>query len=153
MRRYADAFLAAFAATLVLSLLMVIKSMLGILPQFNVVAILAWTIAVHLHVTPGPLIGWGAHFLIGVVGWGGLYAALYPWLPGRDALSKALYFALLAWLAMMLLFLPAVGAGYFGLKLGQRVAIAALVLHLAWGAVLGTVFGMTQRAADRREAQ
>jgi hypothetical protein len=45
------------------------------------------------------------------------------------------------WLWVMLIIMPAVGAGIFGLELGLVTPTATLILHWIYGAVLGGVFG------------
>jgi len=139
--RYARSIVAGFVATLALSILMIIKGTLGMLPQMNVIRMLAGMAHAHLELPPSPGIGWIAHFLIGTLLWGIGFALLYKVLPGRAAVAKGLSFSVLAWLLMMLIPLPMAGAGLFGLKLGPMVPVATLVLHLAWGAVLGWTYG------------
>lgn len=122
---------AGFIATVVLSIMMAIKAFMHVLPAFNAIEM------IH-GLTDGPLImGWVGHFVIGAVIWGTLFALLFGVLPGRSAFAKALVFSVLAWLAMMLVFMPVAGAGFFGLAIGLPVVIATLVLHLIWGGVLG----------------
>ncbi|MDA3922891.1 MAG: hypothetical protein PF501_19765 [Salinisphaera sp.] len=122
---------AAFIATVVLSLAMIIKAFSHLLPAFNAIEL------IH-GITGGPLImGWVGHFVIGTLVWGTLFALFYALLPGRGALAKGLAFSVAAWLAMMVLFMPVAGAGFFGLAIGAPVILAALVLHLIWGVVLG----------------
>lgn len=125
---------AGFIATVVLSIIMVIKAFMHILPAFNSVEM------IH-GLTGGPLImGWVGHFVIGALVWGTLFALLFGVLPGRNAIAKALGFSVLAWLAMMLVFMPVAGAGFFGLAIGLPVVIATLVLHLIWGVALGASY-------------
>jgi uncharacterized membrane protein YagU involved in acid resistance len=88
--------------------------------------------------------GWGLHFILGTFVWGIAYAFLVPHLPGSAAI-KGMIFGALAWVLMMVVFLPLVGQGFFGLDLGQgpvpAVMALALVLHLSYGLVLGLVYG------------
>jgi len=63
MNRYGAGVGAGFAATIVLSAMMVLKAMAGIMPEVNVIALLSTMLG-----EPGmPLIGWIAHFAIGTV--------------------------------------------------------------------------------------
>ena len=68
-------------------------------------------------------------------------------------------FSLVPWLLSLLVFFPAVGGGLFGADLdaGPLPAIGNLVLHLIYGAILGTVYCIPESAAstedDRRAAQ
>lgn len=131
MGQIGKAIIAGFIATVVLSIIMVIKAVLGFMPGFNAIEL------IH-GITGGPLVlGWVGHFVIGALLWGTFFALLYGALPGANPLTKALVFSVMAWLAMMLIFMPVAGAGFFGLAIGLPVIVATLVLHLIWGAVLG----------------
>lgn len=123
--------LAGLIATVVLSIVMIIKTFMHLLPAFNAIEM--------IHSIVGGLLvdGWIGHFVIGVLVWGLLFSLLYDRLPGSSGVSKGLVFAIGAWLAMMIVFMPAAGAGFFGLAIGAPVVLATLVLHLIYGAVLG----------------
>jgi Family of unknown function (DUF6789) len=133
---------AGFVATLVLSVLMILKARMGLLPGFNVIAMLA-----KLSGTGSPAIGWASHFAIGTVLWGVLFAWLDPTLPGGAHWVKGVIFGCGAWLLMMVLFMPLAGAGIFATGLGPMVAVMTLVLHITFGAVLGAVYAFEQTAA------
>lgn len=150
--RYARAIVAGFAATVVLSVLMLVKGAMGMLPQMNVIRMLAGMAHAHLGLPATPLVGWLAHFAIGSLLWGIGFALLQPVLPGASAVRKALVFSVLAWLLMMLFPMPMAGAGLFGLKLGLMAPLMTLVLHLVWGAVLGAVYGLLGNAPRPAEA-
>ncbi len=135
MNIYARSIIAGFAATVVLSAIMVMKGAMGLMPQLNVIAMLA-----HMIGFGGPALGWLVHFLIGTVLWGVLFALLYPWLPGSEPVVKGIVFAIGAWLLMMIIVMPMAGASFFGLKLGIMAPVMTLILHLIWGAVLGFVY-------------
>ena len=70
--------------------------------------------------------GWIGHFALGTVAWGIIYAALQASLPGTPVV-KGLIFGALAWLAMMIFFMPLAGNGLFA-------------LHLIYGAALGVAY-------------
>ena len=125
---------AGLVATIVLSIIMVIKAQAGLLPAFNAIQMIAGILGAPL------IAGWIGHFAIGVVLWGVLFALLYPMLPGGNGMGKGLVFGVLAWLAMMIIFMPVAGAGFFGLAIGLPVVVATLVLHLIYGAVLGATY-------------
>lgn len=130
---------AGFVATVVLSLLTIVKSALGLMPQLNPIQDIVHIAALLFGVTlPAPF-GWVGHFLIGTVAWGNFYALLEPGLPGAPPL-KGLVMGTIAWLAMMIFFMPLAGHGLFGLELGFQAVLATLVLHLVYGLVLGIVF-------------
>ena len=138
MDRYGAGIIAGFAATIVLSTIMLLKAAIGFMPELNVIALLSAVLG-----NPGiPLVGWTAHFVIGAIAWGLLFAVLYPRLPGASWVRGAL-FSIGAWLAMMIVLMPIAGKGLFAMAtgMGPMVAIATLVLHLIYGIVLGAVFG------------
>ena len=116
MNIYVRSMIAGFAATVVLSLLMIMKASMGLMPQLNVIAMLGGMSHGAIGVG-GPGIGWLMHFLIGTVLWGLLFAVLYDRLPGSGAVAKGMAFSVLAWLLMMILAMPMAGAGLFGLGL------------------------------------
>lgn len=125
---------AGFMATVVLSALIIVKAFSHWLPAFNVIEILHRLIG-------GPLItGWIGHFVIGAIIWGLLFALVYGRLPGESGRVRGLAFGVFAWLAMLLLFLPIGGVGFFGVAIGWPVVGLTLVAHLVYGAVLGTAY-------------
>lgn len=139
MNIYLRSVIAGFVATIALSVLMVAKAALGMLPGLDVIHMLG-NMAHNMIGVGGPAVGWLMHFLIGSVLWGLLFAALIGVLPGQSVIRKALVFATGAWLLMMLIPMPMAGAGLFGLNLGPMAPVMTLILHLFWGTVLGVVF-------------
>ena len=126
--------IAGFAATAVLSLLMMMKSAIGLMPELDVIAMLSAMMG------SGLAMGWIAHFLIGSLVWGGLFALLAPKLPGGSLWLKGVFFGVGAWALMMVAVVPMAGAGVFGMKFGMLAPVMTLVLHLIFGAVLGGVY-------------
>ena len=133
---------AGFVATAVLSALMVMKSMMGIMPELDVIAMLSKMMGTSL------AMGWVAHFMIGTVVWDGLFGLLAPYLPGGSYWFKGVIFGIGAWLMMMIAVMPMAGAGLFGMNFGMMAPVMTLVLHIIFGAVLGGVYG-----AERPEAE
>ena len=133
--------IAGFAATVVLSALMVMKAMMGMMPDMNAIKMLTG-MAHHLVATPAtPVVGWLLHFMIGTLIWGYLFALLFNYLPSQSTAIKGVVFGTAAWLLMMVMVMPMAGAGLFGLHLGIGAPVATLILHWVYGAVLGTVYG------------
>lgn len=133
---------AGFLATIVLSALMVMKSIMGLMPELNVIVMLSKMMA-----SSSPAMGWLAHFMIGAVVWGSLFAWLDPHLPGKRHWLKGITFGVGAWLLMMIAVMPMAGAGLFGLNFGMMAPIMTLMLHVIFGAVLGGVYGAEHPAA------
>ena len=132
---------AGFIATVVLSVLMLMKQQMGLVPQLNPIEDIVH-VADHLTgMTLALPFAWIGHFVLGTVAWGIIYAALQASLPGAQVV-KGLIFGALAWLAMMIFFTPLAGHGLFALSLGPQATVATLVLHLVYGAVLGEIYGL-----------
>lgn len=140
--------LAGFIATIVLSILMVLKSAMGMMPQLNAIHMLSNMGANYAGLPASPIMGWLMHFFIGAVLWGVLFALIAPKLGGHYWL-RGVIFSIGAWVLMMIIPMPMAGAGFFGLNLGIGAPIATLVLHIIFGAVLG---GAYRRLLSRRSA-
>jgi hypothetical protein len=88
--------------------------------------------------TGSPYLLVALHFCFGIA-WAVAYAAFAePRLTG-PGWRRGLVFSLLPWLGSVLVFLPVVGGGPFGLALGAGPlpVLGNLVLHLVYGGVLG----------------
>jgi len=141
MYKIRNSMTAGFIATVILSVLMVMKMKMGLMPDLNAIRMMT-TMAHGMLGTPAtPLIGWAMHFMIGTVLWGVLFALLGKALPGGGYVSKGLSFGVLAWALMMVMVMPMAGAGFFGLSLGVMAPVMTLMLHLVYGAALGGVYG------------
>lgn len=137
MRSFSKAMVAGLVATIVLSLLMVIKGAMGIMPQLD----LPRMIAGMMGKPESPLVGWAIHFFIGVVLYGAALTLLDEHLPGKSKIGHGLLLATIGWLMMMVVLMPMAGAGLFGLNLGIAAPIMTLMLHLIFGAILGAYYG------------
>lgn len=146
MNVYSRAMIAGFVATVVLSVLMLMKSMMGVMPGLDVIRMLTGMAHDMMGLPANPAVGWMLHFLIGTVLWGIGFALFYKVLPGGSAVVKGIGFGVLAWVLMMLIPMPMAGAGLFGMKMGMMAPVMTLVLHLIWGAALGATFGALSRS-------
>jgi hypothetical protein len=84
----------------------------------------------------------GLHFAVAMV-WAGLYAYYAePRLIG-SGWTRGAVFSVVPWLVSVLIALPLGGGGVFGTALGAGPlpVIGNLILHLAYGATLGAVYG------------
>ena len=134
MKNLTAGFVAGFIATVVLSLLMVAKTMMGVMPELDVAKMLGMMMGT------GEAMGWVGHFMIGTIAWGGAFALLYSYIPGGNPIGKGVVFGIVAWLMMMIAVMPMAGAGLFGMNLGIMAPMMTLALHIIFGAVLGFVF-------------
>ena len=137
MGRIAKGLVAGAAATAVLSALMVMKSMMELMPQLD----LPKMIAGMMGAPNTPLIGWGVHVMIGVVGYGLAIALLDNRLPGKSHWIHGALIGFGGWVVMMVMVMPMAGMGLFGMALGLMAPMMTLVLHLIFGAVLGWTYG------------
>jgi len=131
---------AGLAATIVLSALMVLKSVVGLMPAMNAIMMLTHLGHGFLGTPATPIVGWIIHVLIGVALWGLLFDFLRDFIPGTGDVTRGLVFATGAWLLMMVIVMPLAGAGLFGLRIGAGAPVATLVLHWVYGAVLGAIY-------------
>ena len=135
MGNLGKAMLAAFVATVVLSILMVLKAMMGIMPDLDIAAMLSKMMGAP----DTPLLGWVGHFMIGTVGYGIVFALLAGKLPG-SLVVQGVIVGILGWLVMMVVVMPMAGAGLFGLNFGIMAPVMTLMLHVIFGAVLGWMY-------------
>lgn len=142
MARLGNGILAGFAATIVLSIFMMMKQMMGMMPEMDVIAMLT-----TMSGASTPLMGWLMHFMIGSIVWGGLFALFQDRIPGGSSIVRGVVFGAGAWLLMMIMVMPMAGAGFFGLQFGMAAPVMTLLLHIIFGATLGAVYGW--RAAPK----
>lgn len=82
------------------------------------------------------------HLVVGVA-WALVYGYWFePRIPGPHWM-RGVAFSLIPWILSLVVFLPLVGGGFFGAAIGAGPlpAIGNLILHLAYGATLGAIYG------------
>ena len=137
MNKFGKGMAAGLVATIVLSALMVMKTLMGFMPELG----LPKMIAGMMGMPDAPLVGWAIHLMIGVVLYGAAMALLDARLPGHSSVGHGMLIAGAGWLLMMVMLMPMAGAGLFGMKMGLMAPMMTLVLHLIFGAVLGWFYG------------
>jgi len=120
---------------------MLMNNATGALPELHIVRTLSSILGAPTHV----MVGWITHVLLGTIVFSMAFAALEAQLPARSNLVKGVAFGLLTWLGMMVVFMPLGGAGFFGTTRSSIVPVAALVLNLVYGLILGAVYGSASR--------
>jgi hypothetical protein len=138
--------IAGFIATVVVSVVMLLLSALE-LTQFDIVTLIDRLGSI------GRGGAWVDHFLVGTMLWGALFAGFDAVTPKVPLRLKGIIFGVGAWLLMMLIFMPAVGAGLFGANLGLAVPVAMLFLHLVYGAALGIAFELIDTWAQAKASE
>lgn len=88
------------------------------------------------------LVGMMIHFVTGSVVFALIYAfVLFRFLPGAPWI-KGLLCGVIFWLGLEIAMMPMIGAGFFSSQIGgMKVAVAALIAHLVYGAALGGIAG------------
>lgn len=137
---------AGLSATVMLSILMAMKGMIGLMPELNVISMLG-NMAQEMMGMGGIVVGWALHFIIGGFIFGVLFATLNDKIPGGSQIKKGLVFGIGAWFVMMVAVMPMAGAGMFGMGLGMMAPVMTLMLHLIFGAVLGYVYARIDQPA------
>ena len=130
--------IAGTAATLAVSLLMMLENVLGIAPQLGLIQLLLRAIEAP---ADNRITGWVIHFLFGCVFGGTLFASVQARLEADTPVKKGVLFGVLLWLAFMLAIMPAAGAGLFGFELSVLAPLYLLGLHVIYGLVLGWTYG------------
>lgn len=132
----AKGFIAGLAATVVLSILMVMKQSMGIMPELD----LPKMIAGMMGAPNSPGIGWAVHFMLGVLGYGAAIALVARSASGKSLMTVGVLIGFIGWLIMMVMLMPMAGAGFFGINMGWMAPMMTLVLHVIFGAVLGWTY-------------
>jgi hypothetical protein len=128
--------IAGFIATLVVSAVILLKVQFHIVPdELSIMSLLG-------RIAGGSVSAWADHFIIGTLVWGMLFGGFDALVPALPYWLKGAIFSVLAWLFMMIVFMPFAGVGFFGVKLGVLAAVVTLVQHLIYGVSLGVVYGL-----------
>ena len=105
------------------------------------------TAAVGMHAPAGFLF----HFFVGTLLWGSLFGLAHDWLPGPSWL-RGIVFGFVAALAVLFVIAPLAGSGVLCLKLGVFAPIVVALFHVAYGAILGLVYGKLLDTDEARYA-
>lgn len=136
MNKYISSLIGGVIATVILSILMIIKMQMGLLPQFNVIADMT-----DIAGAQTPIIGWAMHLVLGIIIWGLLFAIVSHLFKGPYSV-KGIQFGILLWFLMMIIYMPVTENGFFASHLGYPVMLASLILHIIYGFFLGLFTGL-----------
>jgi hypothetical protein len=145
-RRLAAGFGWGLVATLAMSILMIIAVATGLSPMPKPIpaAMVGKVVGgVVREGIPQPAIvalAVASHFV-----YGGFWGAVLAALTRPVTLWKGIGLGVILWLIMQLAVLPFLGWGLFGLAITPLIAVATLVLHLAYGATLGLLMDRQQK--------
>lgn len=136
MFRIQMGFYSGIVATLFTGGMLLMKNALHVIPQLHVARAISALLGMHDSLLPGVV----AIFVLGVVVFGGLFAAYATKIPVRSYLGKSLLCAAAMWVLWTAVFMPLTGEGFFGLNGGVVVPFGALVLSIVYWLILGMSF-------------
>lgn len=131
---------AGVVGTIAMTALTVIAGMMGL--RMDIPAMLSGFLGAPL------IVGWLAHFAIGIVLALGYALFFAERLPGSPAIRGALY-GLVPFLMAQILVMPMMGMGFFTLKAPNAgmLVLGSLMGHLVYGAVVGAVYGLPESSS------
>jgi len=132
--------IAAFIATVILSILMLMKQSIRLMPEMDLIGMMSEM----MHVSRA--MGWLVHFIVGTVMYGGFFAwVLVPLLSDVQYWLVGVVLGIIGWLIAMVVMMPMGGKGFFGIKLGMMGPVMSFIMHVFFGAILGWVYGLMIR--------
>ncbi len=124
-------------ATAAISLGMLLLAAIGLEPQLQLTHLLLTL----LDAPSEYALGWLTHIFLGSVVLGGLFVYVEQRLGADTHTKSGVLYGVILWLVMMLVFMPAAGAGYFGFQMSLFAPIIMLGLQVLYGSVLGWTYG------------
>jgi uncharacterized membrane protein YagU involved in acid resistance len=134
--RYGKGIVAGLVGALVIALVQGANVAAGWAPQVNAASLAD---RAYGGATPAAL-GWLLHFVFYGLLLGALFALVAPKLRRIGYAMRGVLFGLGTWAFVAFVFMPAIGAGPFGMRLGYAAVPLLLVAHILYGAALGAVF-------------
>ncbi len=123
-----NSIIAGFCGTALHSLLLLVHSKTGPLPNFQPNEDIRRSLTELLGAEIHPSIAWLLLFVNFAVIWSFVFGQLYRFLPGKGPLRKGVFFGVCAWAVMGFAFFPLVGRGIFAVGLGLGISPAILML-------------------------
>ena len=149
LTRIRNSFVAGLCGTAAHSLLLLVHSKSGPLPDFqpneDIQQALSWLTGADIH----PGVAWLLLFVNGALIWGFVFGQVYRFLPGKKAWRKGVFFAVSAWMVMGLVFYPIVDRGIFAsrLGLGMAPAVLMLIMLLTYSVTMSLVYDRLNRVS------
>lgn len=147
LARIRNSFIAGLCGTAAHSLLVLVHSKTGPLPNFqpndDIKRALSQLMGTEIH----PGIAWLLLFVNGAMIWSFVFGQAYGFLPGNGPWRKGVFFGVCAWAAMGFVFFPLVGRGVFAVDLGLGIAPAVLmlVMLLTYSVTMSFVYDLLNR--------
>ena len=140
MNSFSRGLIAGFSATAAISLLALLQMAAGLFAEMNAIQMQADMLNRYFALPRIIATGWISHFFVGTFIYGGFFGAFNRYIPGRTELSKALFLAMAGWILTLFVFMPLAGTGFFGAQAGLLAPLVTLIMHIAFGLVLGYVY-------------
>ena len=145
-----NSLIAGLCGTSVHSLLVLVHSKTGPLPEFQPNDDIQRALFRLTGTEIQPAIAWLLLFVNGAVIWGIVFGQAYRFLPGKSPWQKGISFGVCAWIVMGLVFFPLMDRGIFAIRLGLGIApaILMLVMLLTYGVTMSVVFHVLNSWSD-----
>jgi hypothetical protein len=139
--------ISGFFATIILSAIFVFFNAIGVLPQLDIVSLIDRLGSI------GRAAAWVDHFIAGALLWGPIFAGFdATTAESRPRWQKGLMFGVITWFLMMVIFMPVVGGGLFGLKIGIVEPIGMFAMNLIYGLAMGVIFDFLDKKFPAKES-
>jgi uncharacterized membrane protein YagU involved in acid resistance len=139
--------IAGLIGTAAMTALLLVEPSVG-LPKIAMGQVLSTSLGLTTaHLSVGPALGWGLHFLIGTI-LAVIYAAAFDRrLPG-PAVVRGMIYGALVFVVAQVVFMPLVGGGVFSRGDSELLA-GSLLGHLLYGGVIGWTYGVSGISTNR----
>ena len=97
-----------------------------------------------------PVAGLLFHFFVGTLLWGSVFGFAHDYLFGPSWLRGVVFASGVA-LVLMFAIAPLTGSGFLCLRLGVFAPVVVALFHLAYGAILGGIYGKLIDTDEARE--
>jgi len=97
-----------------------------------------------------PVTGLLFHFFVGTLMWGSVFGLVHDYLFGPSWL-RGILFSVGAAVLVMFAIAPLTGSGFLCLRLGAFAPLVVVLFHLAYGAILGAIYGKLIDTDEARE--
>ena len=132
--------IAGFVATIVLSLIFATLNAIGILPQLDIVTLIDRLGSI------GRVAAWVDHFIVGMFLWGPIFSGFDSTFEAKwPRWQRGLIFGVVIWFLMMIIFMPVVGGGLFGLQIGWVEPIGMFFMNMVYGLVIALVYDLLDK--------
>lgn len=135
MNKFIASFISAFVATIILSIMMVIKFQSESLPGLDAIHDYS-----HFFGVESRSFGWFIQYLVGTFWWGWIFAFIAEGLPGYYW-WRGIVFGFIAWLIIMIIYMPIMQHGFFASDIGFGAVVLYFIYYIIYGFVLGLIYG------------